>query len=430
MQKSVYYPKVDKNHLGDALLSEYGVTQGRRSSANLYSFYISDINTAFPNTYDDFMYPCIVAQLADDTTLFAENTNGLTEKVLSLLEYSKQKYQIPNIKKTYYAEMSENPSLENIQVGEEIFHSIDKSKGHKYLGMTFLPTNDFSMIIRKNINSRMGNLSRYYGWLNVNETTPIKIKLRILDNCMYSSLTYGMETWGDFSCVHEELRQMERTLLKSILKVKTGTSNDLIYHELKRGDIVSGIKDQQYNFFKKINEIKDGDAIVKEACKICTNDAIFSYYRNLMNANYSNDIEQRERRINESDMTMTRYYVDKGFNQPSCLYDTFINDEFRYIISRWRLSNHDLRIETDRYLTSSDGKKIKKPRNERTCDLCRTVGDEEHVIFNCPKYNEIRGKFSDLLDKNYEIKKFLNPCENEIIQTGTYLHEIETIRKS
>ena len=108
--------------------------------------------------------------------------------------------------------------------------------------MTFLPTNDFSMIIRKNINSRMGNLSRYYGWLNVNETTPIKIKLRILDNCMYSSLTYGMETWGDFSCVHEELRQMERTLLKSILKVKTGTSNDLIYHELKRGDMVSRIK--------------------------------------------------------------------------------------------------------------------------------------------------------------------------------------------
>ena len=169
---------------------------------------------------------------------------------------------------------------------------------------------------------------------------------------------------------------------------------------------------------------------MKEACKICTNDDIFNYYRNLMNGNYSNDIEQRERRVNESDMTMTRYYVDKGFSQPSCLYDTFINDEYRYIISRWRLSNHDLRIETDRYLTSSDGKKIKKPRNERTCDLCRTVEDEEHVIFNCPKYNEIRGKFSDLLDKNYEIKKFLNPCENEIIQTGTYLHEIETIRKS
>ena len=74
---------------------------------------------------------------------------------------------------------------------------------------------------------------------------------------------------------------------------------------------------------------------------------------------------------------------------------------------------------------------MKKPRNERTCDLCTTeIEDEEHVIFNCPKYHEIRSKFSDLLDKNKEIKKFLNPCENEIMQTGTYLHEIETIRKS
>ena len=40
----------------------------------------------------------------------------------------------------------------------------------------------------------------------------------------------------------------ERKMLKRILGVKQGTSNDLIYIELERPDIISRIKDLQYKF--------------------------------------------------------------------------------------------------------------------------------------------------------------------------------------
>ena len=69
---------------------------------------------------------------------------------------------------------------------------------------------------------------------------------------MFSALIYGSETWGDFTCAYEKLRKIERKVLETILKVISGTTNNLIYHELRRGDIVSKIKDRQYSYFQKI----------------------------------------------------------------------------------------------------------------------------------------------------------------------------------
>ena len=139
--------------------------------------------------------------------------------------------------------------------------SVDENKGYSYPGMTFIPTNDMRKTIEKNVNKKMFNFSKFYGWLDVNQVTPIEMKLRVLDNCMFSALLYGSETWGDFSHVSEKLRVIERKALKAILKVKAGTSNDLVYHELRRGDIISKIKDRQYKFFQKVSHLQDdGDS--------------------------------------------------------------------------------------------------------------------------------------------------------------------------
>ena len=56
LSTSVYHPKISNNRLGEGIESVHGVTQGRKSSANLFSFYLSDMATAFEYTkYDDFM---------------------------------------------------------------------------------------------------------------------------------------------------------------------------------------------------------------------------------------------------------------------------------------------------------------------------------------------------------------------------------------
>ena len=253
---TTYIPEVGRNKLGDEIKTRVGVAQGRKTSPDFYSFYVSDMPLCMediPN--DDFMDPYNIVQLADDTIILAEHEASLIRKFDAALTYSSGKFQIPNIKKTVYAHFSRNPSTNPILIRDGVtFDSIDKVKGHCYLGVTFLPTDDVREIITKNINDRSGNICKFYAWLEANEETPIEVKMLILDNCLFTSLLYGIETWGNFECIHANLRSIEMKALKSILKVKKGTSTDLVYYELRRPDIVSRIKDRQYKFFKKLSE--------------------------------------------------------------------------------------------------------------------------------------------------------------------------------
>ena len=98
------------------------------------------------------------------------------------------------------------------------------------------------------------------------------------------------------------------------------------------------------------------------------------------------------------------------------------NDYYRYIITRWRLSNHNLKIETGRYT------KPMTPRAERKCDLCNVIEDEHHVVFVCPTYDTVRNGHETLLSSN-NISIFLDCNISNMKETATLLHQIEQIRK-
>ena len=78
LSTSVYHPKISSNRLGEGIESVHGVTQGRKSSTNLLSFYLSDMTSAFEYTkYDDFMQPCDFAQLDDGTVLYVDSIESI-----------------------------------------------------------------------------------------------------------------------------------------------------------------------------------------------------------------------------------------------------------------------------------------------------------------------------------------------------------------
>ena len=233
MSKTVYHPKISKNRLGTGIDSKIGMTQGRKTSANLFSFYLSDMSKAFENSqYSDFMQPVDFGQLADDTMIYADR-DSLLSKCPEIISYSDGKYQVINMKKTKYCEFIEDPKMEDMMINDtQSIGCVTLKDGYPYLGFKFIPTNNVTKIIERNVNDKMYNVSKYYGWLDI----------------MFNAMLYGSETWGDFSNVHEKVRAIERKLLKRILGVKSGTTNDLIYHELRRGDIVSRIKHKQCRF--------------------------------------------------------------------------------------------------------------------------------------------------------------------------------------
>ena len=424
-KESSYAPKVSENQLGESITTFHGVTQGRNSSTNLFSFFVSDMpdSTRHLQT-NDFLDPYNLIQLADDTMLLAEDYESLRKKFISLLAYSRVKFQVPNVKKTYFCHFASDPVTTTMRIDDStMLSSVDICKGYTYLGMVFLPTNDVSKILQFNINNRMKHVSKFYGWLDVNANTPIPTKLLVLDNCVFGALLYGCETWGDITCIESKLLAVEMQLLKRILCVKKGTSNDIVLFELKRPRITNVIHDRQYKFFVKLQTFSSGDAIITNLLQLCNRSEVMDYYRTLRGTECVSYMNSLEEKILTVESSMITYYRSLISLQQSCMYSLFINDYYRQIITRWRMSNHSLKIETGRY------SRPLIPRDNRVCGHCNVLEDEQHVIFECPLYYGIRCKYQHMLSIRTSASSILNPNPESIIDTAKLLYDIEAIRK-
>ena len=267
-------------------------------------------------------------------------------------------------------------------------------------------------------------------WREYNQNTPIKTKLLVLYNCVFATLLYATETWWKVDSFKYKLLQVERKALKSCLGVKSSTPNDLLYVELNRADIIATLQDRQYGFFHSLNILNRDDALVKNVMELCNNVEIIralltqQYYNQLSNTNKVTDIDNQKTKVLSSNNSLTqRYATLTDTKYLAVLYDSYINEDLRIIITRWRLSFTKLAIETGRYTST--------PRNERLCQLCDVVEDETHAIFHCKAYIEIRQQFIELLASNPTTKDILNPADkNTAIQVGKLLKLIEKRRAS
>ena len=419
--ETFYAPKVGKNLMGESISSKHGVTQGRKSSTNLFSFYVSDMGKALStvNT-NDFNDPYNLAQLADDTALLAEYFDSLSKKFERIFAYSEDKFQIPNVKKTLYGNFTEHPETRPMPVGDHFINSIGDD-GYNYLGMLFIATNELKLILLYNINVRMKHIAKFYAWLEINENTPIETKIVVFDNCCLGALLYGCEVWGDISCIEEKLRTIEMKVLKRILNVKSGTTNELVYYELKRCDIVSRIRDQQYKFFQKVKQFSTEDAVVVNILQICAETSIVRYYENLTGDNQDRFMNSLNTTIQTSTKSMIVYYRELIDAEKSCVYNSFLNDYYRKVITRWRLSCHKLKIETLRY---------SRPfveRADRKCEQCNVLEDEAHAVFACPLFDDVREQFQYLLSNNTNIKSILNPSRETMVDVSKLLYAIQDV---
>ena len=112
------------------------------------------------------------------------------------------------------------------------------------------------------------------------------------------------KTWGDITCIKNQLQNMEIKALKKILRVKCGTTNDIVLYELNRCSIIAKIKDRQYSFYKKILELPPGEAVISDIITLCQRSKFLRYYADLKSDNCIADKHQREKRINESENSM------------------------------------------------------------------------------------------------------------------------------
>ena len=145
---------------------------------------------------DELFQEIELLQLADDTALPNSSLEQLTISFEELIDYSIRKLMHINFDKTNYLHMSKfNPITEDIVIHDNIVITSAPNNQCVYLGMLFTNTNDIKDLMRANLKNKAFNIAKYYDWLDMNENTSISIKLRVLGNCMYSSLLYGCEVW-------------------------------------------------------------------------------------------------------------------------------------------------------------------------------------------------------------------------------------------
>ena len=271
----------------------------------------------------------------------------------------------------------------------------------------------------------MFNVAKFHAWLEYNDQTPFFIKINVLYACLFASLLYSAEAWGDLSKIETSLLATEKKALKSCLGVKSGTTSDLIFTEISRPDIVAVIKDRQFNFARKIKNLKKGDALVKEIWDLCASldpPSLRSYYEHITNNNTEINTTERRTRVETSEQSMcVRYRTMIGTNFSETLYNSCLDDTKRTTITRWRLSSHKLKIETGRYTRPIT------ERENRLCDVCRVIEDERHAIYDCSVHRIIREKYKNILKlEDANLQRLLNPTSiNEAINLGKFLNEID-----
>ena len=153
------------------------------------------------------------------------------------------------------------PIKDDIIINDDfILKPVDKS-GYNWLGFWLFPSNVIKNILDFHFTKKIVHISSFYSWLDINRDTPIKIKLNVLYNCLFASLLYSCEAWGNINNIADKIRLIEKKALKSCLGVKSNIPDDIVYIELNKADIISVIMDRQYNFIRKFLDLNENMAI-------------------------------------------------------------------------------------------------------------------------------------------------------------------------
>ena len=423
-----YIVKASSTERGDTIKTDQGLTQGKTTSANYFSLYVSDMpNGLNAGGNEDFMDPYYLLQLADDTTITAEIVRQFIHNMTVIVRYSIDKFLRIHPTKSKYLHLTDHEKMTEDIILEDGITLKAIVDGYNWLGFWLCDSKDISEIINFHLSKKMVHISSFYSWLAVNEDTPFLVKLIVLYNCLLATLLYSCEIWINLDTLAEKLAKIEKKALKSILGIKMNTPDDIVYQEINRADIVSTIRDRQFNFFKKLMEHEEDAAVVIGIMNLYNSkvdagsEGIIYYYQNLQAKNKEKDRMQRKDRINASDASMTvRYKNITNLQYSDVLYNSFMTEKYRTVITRWRLSCHSLRIETGRY------QRPILPRNERTCSICHILEDEQHSLFVCQAHTFIRLRYANILNNYTTTQSILHPSSMEdACAIGRYILDIE-----
>ena len=219
------------------------------------------------------------------------------------------------------------------------------------------------------------------------------MKRKVFHACFVASITYGCESWispGNLKPVEA----LYHGATKALLSVRSSTCHDLCLNELGLPNLSDSVKQRQANFFDKMAKSERSPAVDPFAYVMHLIRSYNTESSRLIGSMPNLDIIAISRRnmkdmIRNSNKSKVKTYLKLSPTlEVPPLYLLDIPEYVRALVTRFRLSAHNLKVETGRW--------ARIPRHERVCTCGTDVQDEFHVIEDCTLIAEVRNKYTDI----------------------------------
>ena len=389
-----------------------GVKQGSSASCILFILYVDRmikmVKTAFLD--DGFLGSLHMLMLMDDTVLFATSREKLIEKFQKCQDFCAEYGMSINQKKTEFMVINNNKHDKKTIQSRGIY--VKYSGYYKYLGAPITDNGSYLTMMNLHAKDKLKHTIKYYTFLNRNPDIPFSMKRKVAEACVLSAMLYGAETW--FTNNFGKIDAMYTKIVKALLDVRNTTCNDTCLIEADMPSLQALVRKKMQSYLQmKIPKLEHEDPLWK-ALELARSANTKSYrFIQTMLEDDSKILEEdksrreEELRLKSSISTKRATYMEMNpLLQQHKVYKNDEIDEFKRIeFTRYRLSSHNLKVETGRW--------GRIEQENRTCS-CTTGGvqNEPHVLFKCDFTNNIRAKYDILGDS---VEDLFNTTEDQIL---------------
>ena len=398
------------NQLTNSFRMNQGVKQGCILSPLLFNIFLSDL----PDTLGiGESNPVFIDQSktlnsliwADDLLLLSETEIGLNTLLKNLEKYTKANLIQVNLKKTNCMIFNKTGRLirRNFWYQNE---KIEIVREYKYLGFLITPSLNLTLAL-KDLKDRglraYGALKTKLGNLFLKD---IPTTINLFDALIKPILLYASDFWGILKIPKTNpLETFHLRFCKDLLGVQVQTSNLGVLLELGRVPLTTFGKKNAIKNWERICINKKANKIVTasyndtqekswtEATKFCfSRIGLLDVFLNQTPSKAPNlilfhrelDIFQQKSLTEITNMSKLRTYTTIKNNIKFEKYLTSVrNIPNRIALTKFRLSNHTLMIESGRYENIH--------QLNRKCPFCPDkIENEIHLLINCPIYSNLR----------------------------------------